>query len=521
MSSTQGFATQWLLTPRERNNPYTLLDRCREEAFTRGNRVRALVHGAEYFGELCERVAAMTSGDLIMFTDWRGDPNEMLAGPGTAVSTVLSQAAGRGVHVKGLIWRSHWDRLAFSAEENEYLGEEIEAAGGECVRDMRVRMGGSHHQKLVVLRHQGRPECDIAFVGGIDLCHGRRDDERHLGDPQPLAIAPAYGPTPPWHDVQLAVQGPAVADIEFTFRERWGDPAPLSRNPLHRLHDLLRHDDTHPGPLPPALPEPPPIGQHCVQVLRTYPYRRRGYPFAPQGERSLARAYQKALGRARSLIYLEDQYLWSAEVADLFARALAEGPDLRLVCVVPLHPDQGGLAGWSQVIGRRRAIATLQRAGGDRVAIYGIENGAGTPIYVHAKACVIDDTWTCIGSDNINLRSWTYDSELAVAIADDEAAGGFGQTMRLRLHREHLERDPDDDADLRDPAGLFEAYAESARQLDAWHDAGASGPRPRGRLRRYREPALPRVWMPFADAMYRLIADPDGRPRALRRAHVF
>ena len=51
---------------------------------------------------------------------------------------------------------------------------------------MRVRTGGSHHQKLVVIRHRDQPERDIAYVGGIDLCHSRRDDAEHLGDPQAL-----------------------------------------------------------------------------------------------------------------------------------------------------------------------------------------------------------------------------------------------------------------------------------------------------------------------------------------------
>ena len=52
----------------------------------------------------------------------------------------------------------------------------IDAAGGQCLLDMRVRPGGSHHMKLVVLRHAGLPDRDVAFLGGIDLCHGRRDD---------------------------------------------------------------------------------------------------------------------------------------------------------------------------------------------------------------------------------------------------------------------------------------------------------------------------------------------------------
>ena len=64
----------------------------------------------------------------------------------------------------------------------------------------------------------------MAFVGGIDLCHSRRDDDAHLGDPQAVAMAAVYGRRPPWHDVQLQIRGPAVGDAECVFRERWEDP---------------------------------------------------------------------------------------------------------------------------------------------------------------------------------------------------------------------------------------------------------------------------------------------------------
>jgi phosphatidylserine/phosphatidylglycerophosphate/cardiolipin synthase-like enzyme len=518
--------SEWFLTVRERGNRYTIVDRRRGDgrAYTSGNHVRALIHGAAYFADLCERVQRMGRGDMIFFTDWRGDPNQRLDGPGTEVSTVLCEAASRGVIVKGLIWRSHWDRFAFSAEENEHLGEEIEAAGGECLRDMRVRVGGSHHQKMVVLRHPAEPDRDIAYVGGIDLCHSRRDDNYHHGDPQPVSMADEYGRTPPWHDIQLAVQGPAVGDVEAGFRERWADRAPLTRNPFSRLHDLLRGEDTRPDPLPAQLPDPPGRADdgHCVQVLRTYPYRRRGYPFAPFGERSIARAYSKALQRARHLIYVEDQYLWSAEIAELFGRALDRNRDLHLIGVVPMYPDQDGLFGAAQSFGRESAVETLRQAGGDRVAVYGIENRSGTPIYVHAKVCVMDDTWTSVGSDNINLRSWTHDSELSLAVSDEDAENGFGRGLRMALHREHLERAPDEDmSDLGEAAGLFAAYARAAERLDAWHEGGRHGLRPPGRLRRYQDPSLRPLTSAFAHQIYRLIADPDGRPPALRRAHAF
>jgi phosphatidylserine/phosphatidylglycerophosphate/cardiolipin synthase-like enzyme len=187
-----------------------------------------------YFAELLTAVRAQQAGDLLLFTDWRGDPDEPLdtsSSPSSEIGAVLCEAAERGVIVKGLIWRSHLDRLQFSESENRHLGEEIEAAGGQCLLDMRVRPGGSHHQKFVVLRHPDRPERDIAFVGGIDLCHSRRDDATHRGDPLSQPFAAAYGPRPPWHDIQVAIQGPAVGDVEATFRERWQDPAPPQPQP--------------------------------------------------------------------------------------------------------------------------------------------------------------------------------------------------------------------------------------------------------------------------------------------------
>ena len=78
--------------------------------------------------------------------------------------------------VRGLLWRSQPAALQFSAEQNAVAARTIEAAGGQCLLDMRVRPNGSHHQKFFVLRHRGRPELDIAFLGGIDVCRSRGDD---------------------------------------------------------------------------------------------------------------------------------------------------------------------------------------------------------------------------------------------------------------------------------------------------------------------------------------------------------
>ncbi|CAN5324256.1 phospholipase D-like domain-containing protein [soil metagenome] len=517
-------AQGWLLTDAERGNPHSRLP-----AWCDGNAVRPLVHGATYFDALVTEVEALQAGDHLFFTDWRGDPDQRLRSDGPTVVELFGAAARRGVIVKGLMWRSHLDKLQYSEEENQHLGDDIERAGGEVLLDQRVRVGGSHHQKLVVLRHPGEPARDVAFVGGIDLCHSRRDDAAHDGDPQAVAMAEHYGDTPPWHDVQLRVQGPVIDALDATFRERWTDPTPLDNNsPVAWLRDKLRRADLTADPLPDQPPPPPACGTHRVQVLRTYPDAHHAYSFAPDGERSIARAYRKVLPQARRLIYLEDQYLWSTEVAKLFATALHANPELHLVAVVPRHPDvDGRLALPPNQVGRQKAIDVCRRADPDRVHIFDVENHAGTPVYVHAKICVIDDVWAAVGSDNFNRRSWTHDSELSCAVLDEthddrapqdpggtgDGARVFARDLRLQLVREHLDRAPDgsQDDDLVDPAALIAAMTGSAEALQAWHADGRPGPRPPGRLRPHQPERLGILTRLWAVPVYRLMYDPDGR----------
>jgi phosphatidylserine/phosphatidylglycerophosphate/cardiolipin synthase-like enzyme len=295
----------------------------------------------------------------------------------------------------------------------------------------------------------------------------------------------------------------------------------------------MAHRDITPDKLPEQPEDPPEQGTQAVQILRTYPHRRRNsYPFAPKGERSIARAYLKALERARKLIYLEDQYLWSKDVASWFAKALQANPELKIIAVVPSFPDQSGASTVGENLGRNRALNMLNEAAPGRVAVYGPENREGTPVYVHAKVCIIDDVWAVVGSDNLNRRSWTYDSELSCAVIDEQRdlreprdPGGLGdgarvfaRDLRLTLSAEHLEAKPDE---LCDPDGAFRAFAESASALDEWHRTGRNGPRPHGRLRPYRPAKLPAGAELWANPIYDYLLDPDGRPRQLRKNDEF
>jgi phosphatidylserine/phosphatidylglycerophosphate/cardiolipin synthase-like enzyme len=203
--------------------------------------------------------------------------------------------------------------------------------------------------------------------------------------------------------------------------------------------------------------------------------------------------------------------------------------------VLPQHPDQDGrISKPPNLIGRRQALRMLSQAGGNRVAVYGLENHAGVPVYVHAKVCVVDDTWGSVGSDNFNRRSWSHDSELSCAVIDErpndvDTSGSsatapnpsYAGQLRLALAREHLDRADGDDADLRDPRAAFDAFAATAAAVDNWYANGQQAPRPPGRLRNYPTPHIPALTRAWATPLYRIVFDPDGRPRPMRRAGRF
>jgi hypothetical protein len=119
-----------------------------------------------------------------------GDADQLLADGGPTVVEALTGAASRGARVRGLLWHAHAGMVGSQVGPNRMLALAVNTAGGEVFLDQRVLPFGCHHQKMVVVRHARRPQDDAAFLGGIDLDHGSRDDADHRGDRQSVGADP-------------------------------------------------------------------------------------------------------------------------------------------------------------------------------------------------------------------------------------------------------------------------------------------------------------------------------------------
>jgi phosphatidylserine/phosphatidylglycerophosphate/cardiolipin synthase-like enzyme len=281
----------------------------------------------------------------------------------------------------------------------EMQAELVRGSRIECRLDSKERPLHCHHEKTIVIDDR------VAFVGGIDLT-----DES--GDRFDTSEHRLRG-TVSWHDTCARIEGPAVADVADHFRMRWDEVA----------------NETLP---PPARSDP--AGDVELQIVRTIPEG--VYESKPRGDFRIVESYLRALRSAEQFVYLENQFLWSPEVAATVANKLANPPsgDFRVLIILPAKPNTGA-DDTRGVLGELIAAD----AGAGRLlacALYARSGNRSSPVYVHAKLAIVDDRWLTLGSANLNEHSLFNDTELNLVTHDPRVV----KEVRLRLWSEHLER---------------------------------------------------------------------------------
>ncbi len=389
----------------------------------RGNAFELLVDGAEALPRIAEALRGARSH--VHIAGWHVDPAFRLEPGAPALAELLDSL---GVDVRVLVWAGAPLPLFRPSRGQVRDAARLLRRGRVRVAlDARERPLHCHHEKLVIVDDR------VAFVGGIDLTDlagARYDDPAH----------PARGKLG-WHDAAARIEGPAVGDVARHFALRWRETA---REPL------------------PEPADPDPAGSIELQVVRTVPER--VYTALPRGEFSILESYRRALRSAERLVYLESQFLWSPEIVEVLAEKLRRPPhdDFRLVCVLPMKANDGA----DDTRGQIGRLLDADEGRGRILACALHQQGAGAcPVYVHAKIGIVDDRWLTVGSANLNDHSLFNDTELNLVLHDPEAA----RSARLRLWREHLERDDVDGDPARVVDELWRPLAEA--QL-ARHESG-------------------------------------------------
>jgi phosphatidylserine/phosphatidylglycerophosphate/cardiolipin synthase-like enzyme len=363
-----------------------------------GNALRVLVDGDEALPAIAEELQHATSH--VHVTGWYFSPGFALVRDEEPVvlRNLLAELAER-VEVRVLVWAGAPLPLfrPSRGEVEEMRDRLVTGTRIQCGLDSRERPLHCHHEKTIVIDDR------VAFVGGIDLT--TESGDRYDSSDHPARALPG------WHDAAARIEGPAVTDVAEHFRMRW--------------HEVT--GETLPGARPAGV-----AGDVELQVVRTVPEKI--YDAVPRGDFRILESYMRAFRQAQRFIYVENQFLWSPEIASVLGEKLVDPPseDFRLVFVLPSKPNSGN----DDTRGVLAELIDLDED--DRVlacTLYARSGPLADPVYVHAKVAIVDDEWLTVGSANLNEHSLFNDTELNVVTHDAAVA----RATRLRLWSEHLE----------------------------------------------------------------------------------
>jgi phosphatidylserine/phosphatidylglycerophosphate/cardiolipin synthase-like enzyme len=368
-----------------------------------GNAVDVLIDGAEALPIIASELKAACSH--VHITGWFFSPHfALVRGERPVVLRDLLAELAERVEVRVLVWAgAPLPLFRPSRREISKMRDELtKQTRIKCSVDAQERPLHCHHEKTIVIDDR------VAFVGGIDLTcqNGDRFDTREH---------PARGAIG-WHDAAARIEGPAVADVGEHFRLRWQEIT---------------------GEALPPVSTPGHAGEVELQVVRTVPER--VYDAIPRGDFRILESYVAAFRSAQRFVYVENQFLWSPEIARVLRDKLINPPTpaFRLLFLLPANPKSGN-------DDTRGVLAELIDADADNgrilaCALYARSGLRVDPVYVHAKVAIVDDRWLTLGSANLNEHSLFNDTEINVVTHNPSLA----LRTRRRLWAEHLEL-PDD-----------------------------------------------------------------------------
>ena len=323
----------------------------------------------------------------------------------------------------------NWDFAMLYALEREWLP--VYKLDWRTHRRLAFRMdakhplGGSHHQKVVVIDDQ------VAFVGGLDLTRSRWDTPAHAHH-EPLRRDADGKAHSPFHDVQGMVDGDAARALGELSRMRWQQATGRAAVAV-----CAEYDDAH-DPWPQEVV--PDLSDVDIAISRTEPAFD-----GREGVHEVRQLHLDAIAAARRHLFFENQYFTSGMIADALAHRLAEadGPE---VCVISPRNQSGWLEQATMGVLRARVHKRLKEADrydGYRMYCPKIPGLDDKCLNVHSKVFAVDNDVFSVGSANLSSRSMALDTECNISFeARGPDAGRLRAAiarLRSRLLAEHLD----------------------------------------------------------------------------------
>ena len=200
----------------------------------------------------------------------------------------------------------------------------------------------------------------------------------HYGDGVPFADRP-------WHDLQVKLEGPVVADVQQAFLHQW------AKTTKETLSD------------PALMPQLSSQGHEVVRIMESA---------AGEEPNRLYVALVSAIRNSETeVIVMNAYFVPHPDLMEALKSAARRGVDVKLI--LPSQSDSAIL-----LYAARSYYEDLLEAG---VKVYERQSR-----FLHAKSAMIDGVWCTIGSTNLDWRSLAYNDELnAVVLSPD-----FGKQLR-------------------------------------------------------------------------------------------
>ena len=247
------------------------------------------------------------------------------------------------------------------------------------------RINNRDHRKLLIV--DGRQ----AFIGGLNISRvyssGSSAPRDKDGNKDQL----------PWRDTHLQLEGPVVEEFQKLFLETW--------------------NRQHGSPLPPAnyFPRQKSSGGELVRAIGST-------TDAPAS--TIYLTLLSAIANAEKKIHITSAYFVpDPQLVDSLTDAARRGVDVTLI--LPGRTDF-----WAVFHAGRSRYAELLKAG---VKIYERRD-----MLLHSKTAVIDGVWSCIGSANLDWRSFLHNEEVNAVLLGPGFAEQMENMFAQDLDRSHL-----------------------------------------------------------------------------------